>query len=359
MRTNGMTTFNAAPGDPESYLAAHRYDGAAIQHDRVERTVPCALQPRDVAVIRDVWRYKFLTAPQLFELWWPGSTERAGQRRLRKLVEAGQLERFRPIARRGTFPWAYHLGQEGHRLLQQQRLIPTRQRFASRRIYDYGHVLHDLQLNAWVLAYRRLLGPALLTWEGETDIEPPRWPKTRQPRLGGDWSAKGLREPDPRLVRPDAVLEIQRDADEESSLTFLIEYDRTRRVDKNYGKFRRYDALLNWWWQETPLADRGERPYVVFVCQDERQREQFMTAADYELTGHLWHPSLAVEAHEYVGRRRVLFALERDVHARSVEAWRLPAFPRDHPDRAGSVRRARLPAGVAGAVAPDSSDWLR
>jgi hypothetical protein len=84
---------------PASYLAAHRYDGAAIQRDRVDELVPCAVQPRDVAVLRGVWQYKFLTAPQVCELWWPGRSERAGQRRLRKLFEAGYLERFRPVAR--------------------------------------------------------------------------------------------------------------------------------------------------------------------------------------------------------------------------------------------------------------------
>ncbi|MDQ5833010.1 MAG: replication-relaxation family protein [Actinomycetota bacterium] len=95
---------------PRSYADAHRYDGAAIHHDRVAAIVPCALQPRDVAIIRDVSRYKFLSAPQILELWWPDNSVRAGQRRLSKLFEAGHLERFRPIAHRGSFPWVYHLG---------------------------------------------------------------------------------------------------------------------------------------------------------------------------------------------------------------------------------------------------------
>ena len=47
---------------PASYLEAHRYDGAAIEHGRRERVEYCALQPRDLAIVRDVWRYKFLTA---------------------------------------------------------------------------------------------------------------------------------------------------------------------------------------------------------------------------------------------------------------------------------------------------------
>src|SRR4051812_45788400 len=68
---------------PDSYLDAHRYDGAALVHDRRERIVPCAIQPRDFHLVHDVWRYKFLTAPQLHELFWPGDSAWPSQRRLR------------------------------------------------------------------------------------------------------------------------------------------------------------------------------------------------------------------------------------------------------------------------------------
>lgn len=178
----------------------------------------------------------------------------------------------------------------------------------------------------------------LLSWEGETDIDPPPAAKRGQLHLEGDWSAKGLHDPHARLLRPDAVLEIERTDGEDGIRTFLIEYDRTGRVDKNYGKFRRFDAFLNWWWRHTEYAELDEPPFVIFVCQDEHQREQFMAAADHELTGHRSHLSVAVERHEYVGRRRVLFTLERDVHAGTLEAWRLPAFPPDHPSRLPEVR---------------------
>ena len=339
-----MTISSHIIADPASYLEAHRYDGAAMHHDRPATIVPCALQPRDLAVVRDVWRYRFLTAPQVIELWWPGSCERAGQRRLRKLFQAGYLERFRPITRRGSFPWTYHLGREGHRLLQQHGIVGPAQRFSSRRVYDYGHVLHEIQLNAWILAYRRELGSTLLSWEGETDIDPPPQAKRGQLRLEGDWSAKGLHDAHARLLRPDAVLEIERTDGEEGIRTFLVEYDRTGRVDKNYGKFRRYDAFLNWWWRHTEYAELDEPPFVLFVCQAKHQREQFMAAADSELTGHRWHPSVSADDYEYVGRRRVLFALERDVHAGILEAWRLPAFPPQHPARMPDVRSVRLPS---------------
>jgi hypothetical protein len=225
----------------ESYADIHRYDGAVLQHDRRERSIPCELQPRDVAIVRDVWRYKFLTSAQLLELWWPDSEVAwPGQRRLRKLFDAGHLERFRPIARRGSYPWTYHLGPAGHALLQRAGLIPHGQRYYERAIYDYGRVLHELQLNAWVLALRRAAGDAFQTWNGEVDINPPAGTRYAQRELGDDWSVEDLKDPRARLIRPDAVLELVGDDGEPSSI--LVEYDRTRRVDKNYDKFRRYDC---------------------------------------------------------------------------------------------------------------------
>ena len=133
----------------------------------------------------------------------------------------------------------------GHRLLHRAGIVRPRERFVRREVYDYGHVVHDLQLNAWVLAYRRAAGDAFLSWDGETHIEPPREARVQQGvlRVGDHWSAEGLRDPRARLVRPDAVLEVGR-PDGDGSRVLFIEYDRTRRVDKNYEKFRRYDTFL-------------------------------------------------------------------------------------------------------------------
>jgi Replication-relaxation len=334
------------PRLPASYEAVHRYDGAVIQRGRGERLEPCVVQPRDVALVGDVRRYKFLTAQQLRELWWPESSVQAADRRLLKLFRAGYLDRFRPISRRGSFAWTYQLGLEGHRLLQRAGLLGPRERFVQREVYDYGHVLHEVQLNAWVLAYRRAAGDLFLSWEGETHIEPPREARASQGvlRLADHWSAERLGDPRPRLVRPDAVLEVAR-PDGDGSRVFFIEYDRTQRVDKNYEKFRRYDAFLCWWWQYTGFAD-GDRPFVIFICQDEDQRDRFLNAADRELTGQLWHPSSTPDEHAYIGRQRVLFACELDAHIGRLEARRVPTVPPDDArgwGRDADVRGVRLP----------------
>jgi hypothetical protein len=254
------------------------------------------------------------------------SSVQAADRRLLKLFRAGYLDRFRPISRRGSFPWTYQLGLEGHRLLQRAGIVGPRERFVRREVYDYGHVLHDLQLNAWVLAYRRAAGLAFLSWDGETHIEPPPEARARQGVLsvGDYWSAERLCDPRARQVRPDAVIEVAR-PDGDRSRVFFIEFDRIRRVDKNYEKFRRYDSFLCWWWQHTSYAD-GERPFVIFICQDEDQRDRFLTAADRELTGQLWHPSTASDEKVYIGRRRVIFACEPDMHLGRLEG-RQQFFP--------------------------------
>jgi Replication-relaxation len=330
---------------PASYREAHRYDGAAVEHGGRDELEPCAIQPRDVAIIRDVARYKFLTGPQVRELWWPTASVQAADRRLLKLFRAGHVERIRPYARRGlgSYPWTYYLGKEGHRLLCDAGVISDGHRYSRRLVFDYGHILHEVQLNAWVLAYRRALGTGFHSWEGETSIDPPaRLLRADQQRLDDDWSPEGLRDPRARPVRPDAVLEIAGDTPTDDGRLLLVEYDRTRRLDKNFEKFRRYDAFLTRWWQHTEFASKGVPPFVLFVCQDDEQRDLFMDAADRELTGRRWHPDVGAEHHEYIGRQRFLFADELDAHAGYAEAYRLPALPLGHRDRNGDIRRVRI-----------------
>lgn len=330
------------PEVPASYREAHRYDGAAVEHGRRVAIEPRALQPRDVAIVRDAFRYKFLTAPQLRELHWPMASVQAADRRLLQLFRAGLLERFRPYARRGagSFPWTYHVGERGHRLLRDAGLIDDGLRFRQRLVFDYGHVLHEIQLNAWVLAYRRALGAAFLNWEGETNLQPPA-SRSSQPDED-DWSVEGLQPGRHRPVRPDAAIEISGDGPSEPSRLLLIEYDRTRRLDKNFDKFLRYDAFLVSWWRDSSLRHCVAPPFVVFVCHDIEQRDRFVDAADRELRCHRWHPDVPVEEHDYVGRRRVLFAAERDAHEDRPLALRVPAFPPSHPLRQGQPRPVRV-----------------
>lgn len=96
-----------------TYADLQRYDGAVVERGHRDGIRPCVLQPRDIELIRDVWRLRFLTASQLLELHWPGRAEQVGRRGLAKLFHAGHLDRFRPITRSGgSFPGRISSGRK-------------------------------------------------------------------------------------------------------------------------------------------------------------------------------------------------------------------------------------------------------
>ena len=123
---------------PASYATVHRYNGAFLQHDQRDRIVPMAIHPRDFAIVLDVWRYKFLTAPMVHELHWHGGSMWPAQRRLQKLFHAGLLERFRPVSLRGSYPWTYHLGERGHAILRDSRVVDTGWRYRPHVVHEFG-----------------------------------------------------------------------------------------------------------------------------------------------------------------------------------------------------------------------------
>jgi hypothetical protein len=334
----------------DSYEAVLRYDGAAVARGRRETLVPCSVQPRDLQIIDGVRRCRFLTTPQLMEIWWPGAVPQVGRRRLTKLFAAGYLDRFRPVAQRGSFPWTYQLGREGHRLLQRAGLLDPAARHEPVDVYDYRYVLHDVHLSSWVVAWRRLLGKALLRWDGEMQVDPPA-PVDRASSSEASHRAGALKDARQRPIRPDAVLEVA-GRDEQRPHTFMVEYDRTRRVDKNFAKFRRYDCFASVWWRDSPYGVAERPPWVVFVCQSSEQRDLFLRSAHQHVTGRLVNVDGRVC---FPGRERLLFVDEADMHAGRAVAHRLPEDPAQslsEVERAPTV--VRLPGNrpEAAAAAP-------
>lgn len=324
-----------APEVPHGVSAladVRRYDSAVVARGRRDgQAPPIAIQPHDLELIDAVRRYTFLTTPQLAELFWPEASVQAARMRLVALFRAGFLDRFRPLAERGSFPWTYQLGPEGHRLLQRAGILPLRGRFESREVFDYRYVLHEIQVNSWVLAWRRRLGPRLLSWKGEVQIAPPDdLDRGGDRRTEDGRSVQGLKDALPRAVRPDAVIEVS-SKDAGSVHTFLIEYDRTRRVDKNYDKFRRYDNFLCWWCKGA--MGINELPWVLFVCQEDVDRERFVAGADVDLAGYLWSGGAGREADAFIGRRRMLFTTAAEMYEKGeVVGNRVPRLPKGRRD---------------------------
>ena len=174
--------------------------------------------------------------------------------------DAGYLERFRPLARRGSYPWTYHLGARRPPPPPARRHHRTAASATARaRSTTTATSCTSSSSTPGCSPTAAPLGDALLAWDGETDIEPPpRGSRTASCASTTTGQPKASATRAPGSLRPDAVLEIAGDDGEPARRLFLVEYDRTRRVDKNYDKFRRYDAFLCWWWRHTPYADRDD-----------------------------------------------------------------------------------------------------
>ena len=276
-----------------------------MQHDRRDAIVPCAVQPRDVAIVRDVWRYKFLTAPQLLELWWPD-----GARVARTASSPKALQRRLPRA----VPPARSPGLLSVDVPPGRRRPPAPSARRRRRAGTAVLRAHDLRLRPRpARAPAQRLGAGVPTRSRRTRSSHGTARPTsrhhamhgrRQLRLDGDWSAEGLRDRRRRLLRPDAVLELARRrlrtpyAPSWSSTTGPGASTRTTTSSAATTPSCAGGGAT------PPYADAPAPPFVLFVCQTEEQRQHFIAAADHELTGHHLASERSAEHHDYVGRRR-------------------------------------------------------
>jgi Replication-relaxation len=331
----------------DSYESVHQEERLLLLRDREPppRELADELEPqaRDLEIIRALWRYRFLLTSQIAREWWPGKSLWATQKRLRRLTAAGWVSRFRPRLSKGKHEWVYELARKGFELGRNYRgldgfYIPKEAKWRPRRVSDYRLVLHDLQVNAWVMAYRRLVGEEIADWlgpeQGRIDV-PTRYEDRRFKPMTMEHARQEAPERvyvhDLRLdtfarVVPDATLRLELD-DPERRIELLVELDRTARPTKNVDKLRRYDALITAWWRGSDRY-RGirEPPNVVFVCRDRDQAMALMRIAHHEVTGQHGRYS-GREGRSSPRRDRMLFVAEREIHDASLAAWMLSPHP--------------------------------
>ena len=158
---------------------------------------------------------------------------------------------FEVLARlsKGKHEWVYELARKGFELGRNYRCIdgfyiPKEAKWRPRHVSDYRLVQHDLQVNAWVMAYRRLVGEEIADWlgpeQGRIDV-PTRYEDRRFKPMTLDHAnhemsdytyIRDLRRDTFAPVVPDATLKL--DLDEgPRALELLIELDRTARPAKN------------------------------------------------------------------------------------------------------------------------------
>jgi hypothetical protein len=370
----------------ESYRELVELDAA----HRVRRAPPATParklvpDPLDLEILVLVAGLRHVLTSQIHRRFNTGRAVTTTQRRLKRLADAGLLERFQFHRRDGGgAPMCHVIAAAGLELLEthgghesrpqgnspaprehsQPESSPTaglRPANASR----LRQARHDVHVAGWVLALERALGGAPLRLRGpeQSVLSPPMrsTPAGRvaigphELRLPGGRTPHDFLRTDPHgarveverfeTVRPDASIEIaalrsaalargdrepaERGAGEQA-VELLVELDDRLPSGVAAAKLERYDHLLAGWLLCHPrfARRRAPRPLVVFVCRDRHRARECARCADQVLCACRAYAGEYPHDWEYPGRAAVLFAAEGDVHEGLLLAYGVHPLP--------------------------------
>jgi hypothetical protein len=331
----------------------------------VASPVPLRPDALDVDMLELIARFGHVLSSQLHRRFNRGRAMTTTQRRLKRLSDAGLVERFQFHRRDGGgVPMCYVISAAGLELLRSNgrdvassapdggtarsrvsRVGPQSGALTRSHSRDQlRRARRNVHLAGWALALLAVDGDDQTTLRGreESASSPP------SRALGSDRGSLAPADlclPDGRVphdflrddgadrlvdverfetVRPDAVIELAH-----SRLDVMIELDDRLPSGTAAGKLRRYDHFLTGW--SAHVRRYGERakatPLVVFVCRDRPRARRCAELADAALVACRAYAGEYPSNWEYVGRSRTLFAAERDLHEGLVRAYGVPSLP--------------------------------
>lgn len=350
---------------PDSYTELDLDDITGLRWDEPAKGPHKPPLPRldDLEVLAALYELRFLLASQIGRRFIPDRALRSVQHRLNQMYRVGWLRRCEITTRgRGHNQRAFSLGRAGFELLRENigrtrlaRGLDPATTWRDHEVSDPRVVLHDLHANGWLFALEKLLRPEVVrSWRGPRAaiIDPPRekirnqWVTLAPDRvpLGTGQHLSDLQLDEFKQIRPDLAVELDLSLpDAPRRVELLLELDRTNRSSANVEKFKRYDALLTAWALCLPrYKTLGEPPIAVFVVEDEEKALQFLKAADPVVTGRIGKWGVPESKWSHHGRRRMFWLAERDVHAGTLRAWRLPEHPPEMRRALHSRRETKL-----------------
>jgi Replication-relaxation len=330
--------------------------------------------PLDLEILELVAQFRHVLSSQLHRRVNPTRAVTTTQRRLKRLSDAGLVERFQFHRRDGGgVPMCYVLTARGLALLRATDRIEDAthessetsvEQLGGRRRTDGEKQLRrardDVHVAGWTLALlasrrdRRftLRGPARSaitppmrsTPTGRTTIGPAdlRLPDGLVPHeftraSGGDGEPVEIERF--QTIRPDAVVALDARADARPSassaaadgraLDVIVELDDRLATPRGVAKLERYDHFLAGWSAHSPRYGRRREaePLVVFVCRDRRRAHACAQGADSALRACRAYAGEYPVDWEYPGRERILFVAERDMHEGLRRAYGVPRLP--------------------------------
>jgi len=394
----------AAPASPVPHTRGARVAGGAaaasyaelIELDRAQsvrwarsrepRTI-VDLDMADLTTLELIAAMGHLLSSQLHRRLNAGRAATTTQRRLKRLADAGLVERLQFHRRDGGgVPMCYAITDEGLGALERNDRIDATQAAALREGLEGAGSMarsperlrqarRDVHAAGWALALEHALGracalrgrlgsvlsPGLHGDErvSTTAMAPAdlRLPGGRVPHDFLRTTGSGERTEVERFdtVRPDATVRT-------GDVDVLVALDDRSPIGRAAGKIERYDHFLAGWSVHTRrYGRRGQaRPIVVFVCRDAPRARELAACADTLLSACRAYAGEYPFDWHYPGREGMLFVAERDVHVGSLRAHAVLALPPQvrvaaaHGDPRAAATATDL-RDLASALAPASS----
>jgi hypothetical protein len=316
-------------------------------------------EPIDQEVLALIASFRHVLSSQIHRRVNPGRAATTTQRRLKRLSDAGLVERFQFHRHDGGgTPMCYVITEPGLRLLghdeRPQDSSPWRSSAgdgavvvsSSESARRLARACRDVRAAGWALALAQRLGPACCRLRGpaESVLSPPRVTRTGEQaalapgelRLPGGRAAHdflrtgagGERVEVERFetVRPDTIVEV---AHQGRAVDLIVELDNRLANGGAIDKLERYDHFLAGWSAHTRrYGQRCEAaPMVVFVCRDRARARESARRADAVLCACRAYAGEYPADWEYPGRERIVFASERDVHEGLLHAYGVARVP--------------------------------
>jgi hypothetical protein len=348
------TGMVSTPAD--SYRELVDLDSA--QSVRWAKTAPSstalALDPLDLEILALVATFRHVLTSQIHRRFNRGRAITTTQRRLKRLADAGLLERFqfhRPDG--GGVPMCCVISADGLRVLTDAQKpteghgdrnadsIPsTPERGGGERRLRQAR--HDVHVAGWMLALENALGGACRALRGaEASVLSPPQRSTSEGRValtpgelrlpGGrvahdfmstDGSGRRVEAERFETLRPDAIVEAP-------ATDLIIEFDDRLSSAPVARKLERYDHFLAGWSAHTRRYGRrmDAVAVVVFVCRDRARARACARGADSVLCACRAYAGEYSFDWEYPGRERVVFVAERDAHEGILRGYGVPRLP--------------------------------
>lgn len=383
-KTAGSEARNQGPAVPppladtpaEGYRELVELDSAQTVRRASRRSSPRSieLEGADIRALELIAALRHVLSTQIHRRLNPGRSLTTTQRRLKRLADAGLVERFQFHRRDGGgVPMCYAMTVEGLQALSSEALarkemsstdaVPRGRGFSDlEESHRLAQARHDIHVAGWVLALASQAGGSISAVRGADNAVLPvpqrsqsgtrgalrladlQLPGGRTPHdfLRADASGQRIEVERFETLRPDALIELARGVD------LIIERDDRLGAMPAIAKLERYDHFLTGWSSQTKRYGRRgiAAPVVIYLCRDRRRARECAGAADGILRACRAYAGEYPSDWEYQGRDAILFAPERDIYEGSFFAYGVPSLPPSVRELAARDPRARATAVV-------------